>query len=469
MSPRTRIQGSDSIIPDHGKAGRMRSSQPTVLLIQPPVYDFTAFDFFLYPLGLLKAGEALARHGYPTTLIDSLDRFTPGPAEVGLKPPTFRLDGCGHFHRRVIPPPPHLAGIPRRFHRFGLPPGLLRKRLAEGSRPIAAAITCSMTYWYPGVIEMAEMVRETWPGTPVILGGVYASLCAEHARGIGALDLVVEGRDLEPALRFLREIAPAPVAPMDSPSGHDLVGPRSSAAIRTSSGCPRKCPYCAAALLGGSFSRYPLEEVMDELSFIVLQKKREHVAFYDDALLDGGETFLELTESIMSLGLHRKAAFHCPNALQASAITAGVAVALKRANFRTIRIGFETADPALQRSLGQKASNEDLKKAVENLKRAGFSKRDIGVYILVGLPGQEAGGVEESVRFVHETGALSRLAEYAPVPGTPLFQEAKQSSTLDLDEPLHHNKTLAPFRFSTLVPDALKKLKDLVRELNGID
>jgi radical SAM superfamily enzyme YgiQ (UPF0313 family) len=346
---------------------------------------------------------------------------------------------------------------------------LLRKRLAEGSRPIAAAITCAMTYWYPGVIEMAEMVRETWPGTPVIMGGVYASLCAEHARGTGDLDLVVEGGDLEPAIRFLREIAEAPVAPEDSPSGHDLVGPRPSAALRSSSGCPRKCPYCAAARLGGSFTRYPLEQVMDELSFLVLQKKREQVAFYDDALLDGGDSFLALTSGIMSRGLHRKAAFHCPNALQASAITAGVAAALKHANFRTIRIGFETSDPALQRSLGQKASNEDLKSAVENLKRAGFTKRDVGVYILAGLPGQEAGSVEESIRFVHETGARARLAEYAPVPGTPLFQEAKRSSSLDLDEPLNHNKTLAPYRFSTLVPDTLKSLKDLVRELNGAD
>ena len=140
---------------------------------------------------------------------------------------------------------------------------------------------------------------------------------------------------------------------------------------------------------------------------------------------------------------------------------------LRAANFRTLRIGFETADPALQRALGSKATNSDLEAAVRNLRGAGFERRDLGAYILVGLPGQEAESVEDSIRFVHAAGALSRLAEYAPVPGTTFFEKAKRCSNLDLDEPLNHNKTLAPFRFASLVPDALKKLKDLVRELNG--
>jgi hypothetical protein len=451
-------------MPGNESAARMQGDQPLVLLIQPPVYDYTAFDFYLYPLGLVEAGECLARHGFRPALLDALDRFAVPSKLPGLKPPTFRGDGCGHFHRMEIPPPPHLDGLPRRFHRFGLPRDWLRKRMIEVGKPAAAAITCSMTYWYPGVIEMKDLLREVWPDVPVILGGVYASLCSGHARTIEGLDGIFEGRELGSALQFLKErTGKEPALPAAPPSGHDLLGPRASAAVRSSSGCPRNCPYCAAGRLGGPFRRRPFGEVLDEIAHLVVKRNRERIAFYDDAFLDGEEAFLELAEGIRELELHERASFHLPNAVRASAVTQRVAGALKRTNFRTVRIGFETADPDWQKALGQKAGNRDLENAVDRLKRAGYGTEDIGVYLLAGLPGQEAESVEDSIRFVQRTGARCRLAEYAPVPGTPLFEEARRRSSLDLDEPLNHNKTLAPFRFSTLNIENLRMLKDLAR------
>jgi len=208
--------------------------------------------------------------------------------------------------------------------------------------------------------------------------------------------------------------------------------------------------------------------VLDEITFLVQEKQYKHIAFYDDALLEGDETcFLELTAGLVERRLHCHASFHCPNALHATAVTYPVAKALKAANFRTIRIGFETADPTLQNKLGGKTTNRELEAALGNLEDAGFNPREIGVYILAGLPGQDPENVEESIRFVHAAGAQSRLAEYSPVPGTPLFEKAKRLSNLDLDEPVNHNKTLAPFRFSSMGPSEMNKLKDTCRKLNS--
>ncbi len=39
-----------------------------------------------------------------------------------------------------------------------------------------------MTYWYPGVTAAIRLAKEHFPGVPVILGGIYASLCPDHAR-----------------------------------------------------------------------------------------------------------------------------------------------------------------------------------------------------------------------------------------------------------------------------------------------
>ena len=46
----------------------------TILLVNPPIHDFAAYDFFNKPLGLLYLAEILLESGYQVRLIDALDR-----------------------------------------------------------------------------------------------------------------------------------------------------------------------------------------------------------------------------------------------------------------------------------------------------------------------------------------------------------------------------------------------------------
>ena len=285
-------------------------------------------------------------------------------------------------------------------------------------------------------------------------------------------DRVIPGRDTAGLLAFLRETAPSPASPGKRRTGHALISSRPSAAVRASRGCTRRCPYCAAPLLDGPLRRRKVTTVLDELALLVEEKGVKHVAFYDDALLEEGadrtpeRSFRALAEGIPARKLNERARLHCPNALSARSVTGEVARLLRRAGFDTIRLGFETADPVLQKVLGGKVDGDALASAVEHLRSAGYMPGQIGVYLLAGLPGQDPESVDRSMEFVHRAGATVRLAEYAPVPGTPLFEEARKRSGLDLEEPLLHNKTLAPYRFPEFPPQALRRLKDRARELN---
>jgi len=472
---------------------------PTVLLIQPPVHDFTAFDLFVYPLGLLEAGAAFETAGFCAVYVDALDRYHPALMERGagaaapLKKPTFRRDGCGHFPRRQVRPPAALAGIPRRFHRFGIPEAAFREALAAAPRPDVVAVTCAMTYWYPGAREAVETARGLFGKTPVVLGGVYARLCQDHALENSGADFVftgslasgdVIGREGSACRGFDGLLEKLGFSGLDGPPkegrgagarspAHHLVGGRDSAALRATTGCPHCCTYCAAPLLAGRHARRPIKAVIDELAFLIETQGRRHVAFHDDTLVANGAGggpaggFLELAAAIRDRGLHEKAAFHAINGLNAAVITEDVARALRETGFETLRLGFETNDAALQAGTGAKVSGEDLETALANLDRAGIALRDVGVYVMAGLPGQEIGTVIETIRFVNSLGAQAHLTEFAPVPGTPAFRQAKGLSRLDLDEPLHHGKCLAPFRFDTLTLDGLRILKDLARKLNN--
>ena len=84
---------------------------------------------------------------------------------------------------------------------------------------------------------------------------------------------------------------------------------------------------------------------------------------------------------------------------------------------------------------------------------------------MAGLPGQRVGEVEETIAFVRERGGKPILVEYSPIPGTPLFQKAKQMSKFDLDnEPLFHNNSLLPCQWEGFTMDDLRRLKELIKD-----
>jgi radical SAM superfamily enzyme YgiQ (UPF0313 family) len=117
-----------------------------------------------------------------------------------------------------------------------------------------------------------------------------------------------------------------------------------------------------------------------------------------------------------------------------------------QAGFTTIRLGLETADAHEQRRTGSKVNNDDFRAAVYYLRAAGFGARQITAYILMGLPGQPAGEVMDSVDFAHECGALVQITLYSLIPGTAEWERAVRQGHIDARaDPLLHNDSLYPF------------------------
>ncbi len=114
--------------------------------------------------------------------------------------------GTGRYVKEVLPPPPALAGFPRRYGRYGISEAAFRQKLAGIPRPAAILVTSLMTYWYPGVAAAIRLAREHFPDVPVLLGGVYATLCPGHARQHSGADLVVTGPGEEAVLQHLTSL-----------------------------------------------------------------------------------------------------------------------------------------------------------------------------------------------------------------------------------------------------------------------
>jgi sulfatase maturation enzyme AslB (radical SAM superfamily) len=417
--------------------------KPKILLVNPPIYDFAAYDFWQRPYGLLETAGVL-RGKVDFSLFDYLD-------EGKLKSDKW---GKGRFAEKRISAPPPIRNIPRYFRRYGAARRSFKDFLACSAAFDFALMQTAMTYWYPGVVEVIEDIRKIQPQTKIILGGNYATICPEHAKSLGA-DLIIRGAEVQP-LWDLLGIEPD----SNQPAMWEAYSELKTGAIKLSDGCPFNCSYCSVPKVYGGFKARPLKKTLAELE-LMLKLDAENIAFYDDALLyKSDDVLVPFLNEVIKRGINVN--FHTPNALNARLLTDELARLMVRAGFKTFYIGLESASEQWQKQTGSKVSSSEFAAAVKNLKSAGANPDDITAYQILGHPKMDIQQLEESMRFVRSLGVRGMLADFSPIPGTPDGDACSQ--WVDMSEPLMHNKTA--FTIIRVGFDEANRLKDLQRKLN---
>ncbi len=436
--------------------------RPYYLLINPWIYDFAAYDMWAKPLGLLTMAALLRRAGARVAVWDAMLR---PPADDGNAAVRDRF-GTGKYLRTVVEKPQQLQWFPHPYARYGKGPEALADFVGRTERPDGILVTSLMTYWYPGVFEAIGVVKRELPGVPVFLGGVYATLCYEHALRYSGADHVLPGRGEVSAARILdgTGVEAEADAGGGKPSCYpafDLLAHGEYACILSSRGCPYHCHYCASKTLFDGFEERDPGDVEEEILHWYRQQGVRDIAFYDDALLVHSERrMVPLLESLIRRNLPLR--FHTPNGLHLKEINPELARLMRRAGFRTIRLGFESSNLEWHQKTGGKVGGGDIERALRWLWEAGFERSEVGVYVLIGLPGQRYEEAEDAVRTVKGLGARCFLAEYSPIPHTAMWEDALLHSALELEnEPLFHNNSLIPCGGETFTEERVRRLKRL--------
>lgn len=436
---------------------------PFVLLVNPWIHDFAAYDFWARPLGLLYLAAILRRHKLRVGYLDCLDRFHPAAAPAD----PYARCGRGPYHKTPLARPAALAHLPRRYSRYGIEPGWLQQDLARMPAPDLVMVTSMMTYWYPGVRETIRHLRDRFPHSPVVLGGIYASLCPQHALDCCGVDQVVGGPGEPQILALVAEYTGADIEACFDPTDLDSIPYPALdlqrcipfVPILTSRGCPYDCAYCASGFLEPRRRVRDPVAVLEEMRYWHARYGVRDFVFYDDALLvDAPRLAFPLFEGICRRGL--KLRLHTPNAVHVREISPRMARLMMRAGFKTLRLGLETAAFGERERLDRKVTAKEFARAAENLRAAGFKKEQVGAYLLAGLPGQSREEILRSIETVRQSGITPVIAHYTPIPHTALWPAAVRASRYDLAaDPLFCNNAIAPCQPEEFSWETLSALK----------
>jgi radical SAM superfamily enzyme YgiQ (UPF0313 family) len=295
-------------------------------------------------------------------------------------------------------------------------------------------------------METAELVRKIFPGVPVVLGGIYATLCEEHAKRNIPADRIIPGNSFNGLLEFLGE-QKAEFEDWPEPD-YFAYAKVPYIAVRSSVGCQGDCSFCGVKSLSEGLRLKPGEKMKDEIEYLSLKYNVKDFVFYDDSLLENRDMLGRL------ICIGKDIRFHTPNGIDVKRVDAETARMIRQAGF---------IDPCLSAdAVDDKVDEETLGLAARRMYEAGYRKGEVSAYLILGLPGQDLMKFKKDVDLVHTLGLKIRLSEYAVVPGS------RDSSTFDdevLAEPLLHNNSIFP-SFPESGWKEIFRIKNYVKNIN---
>ena len=345
-------------------------------------------------------------------------------------------------------------------------------RAVEVNRPDVIALSFLSTTTYPAVKRLAEHLKTASPSTPIILGGVFASMNAvqiladcPYADCVG----VGEGEELLPeyldnlddlgrvaglvwrngagivrntSRPIIRDLDRFPYPdrqslpieyieslPLDVPAVLSL---DRFCTMQTSRGCPYACIYCnIPPLTNGRWRCRSAEHVLGEMQELNDQGYRS-IQLTDDHFLLKRERIREICSGIIKRGLEFR--WGCEGRVDSVAVDQFPI--MREAGCASLAFGVEAGTQKVLDRLGKKQTLEQIENAISQAKKHGI-ERTHG-FFLVGSPGETERDILESFRLAArlklDTFGFNRLCVYR---GTPLWQEYVERGIIDDERDWH--------------------------------
>lgn len=199
----------------------------------------------------------------------------------------------------------------------------------------------------------------------------------------------------------------------------------------TSRGCPFNCSFCCLGPISQRKVRFrSVTKVIDEIEDAVKAFPQiKQVWLHDDSFFLDNERVIRFCDEVTSRGI--KLDFLCSGRMKP--IMPEMVKKLEEANFTKVYLGLESGDNGILRRCRKAITQKDVTEAFEKFKG---SKTELGVLLIVGLPGETEQTLMETARFVksiqrikyvyfHEIGILKIY------PGSEVYELEKATGMID--------------------------------------
>jgi len=274
----------------------------------------------------------------------------------------------------------------------------------KGFYPDEIYVSSMFTYSYKEVWETVRYCRENYPKAKINLGGIYATICPEHARQSGADEIMIGRHSLAKDY---------PPDPSILPYKQDF------AYLFSSYGCNRACTYCATHILfGKGITQTHPDKVINEIKFLISHGFK-NIWFGDDNLMYNAENHINIIcEKIIQEKI--KVNLKVPGGISAKDFSFNTAKLMKQAGFTKISFAIESTADEVRKKMGRKnnVTQEDLIQALEYCDKVGFNRGEIDVYFIIGLPYQKIDDMVDTLVFLIKCGVWAHPQRLTPIPHT---------------------------------------------------
>jgi radical SAM superfamily enzyme YgiQ (UPF0313 family) len=277
------------------------------------------------------------------------------------------------------------------------------------TKPRSIGISVPFTPLGESALKLVKQLKKFYPNTPLIVGGVHATLCPHEftdyafvckGDGEGVLNYflrLLDQEDLgEPRILEI----PFPIEEIEPPDWgivasekYQLVLPTGERGfpIQGSRGCVYDCVFCASPILFNHCIQYKtMEQIEREISNGIKRFGFKAISFRDENITLNRERFLEYCSYLKENSIIWWAQ------TRANLVDEELMEIAKDSRCRGITLGVETGDPYVMKMIKKGVTLEQVEEAFRILKKAGLGT---AANFMIGHPWDTIGTVERTLDF----------------------------------------------------------------------
>lgn len=287
-------------------------------------------------------------------------------------------------------------------------------------------------------IEIAKFIKINFPKKPVICGGAHPT-ALPNSEALSIFDNLILGegersiitvadshRDKKSIPRtikssFIKNLDTIPFPDrdlVDMDIFHRKVEGKRCFGIIGSRGCCYKCAFCDTALFGETLRARSIDNIVEEIKYVISKYNVRHFEFFDDIFLIRKEQLIEFKNKIKDLGI----IYRCNS--RADTLTKERCEIIYDSGCRTLCFGIESGS---QKILNAMKKNTTVEKNLAAIKMAQEAHLTTIGYFILGFPGETKETIQETIEFIKNSNiAQVQFYTFIPLPGCEVYKHPER-------------------------------------------